>query len=811
MKKIWKSLIILTLGAFTFNSCEDVPEPYPYPSVNGETPSTEGVYINESFAKTLGSFENKQAEGNLEWSIAYSSATITGFKDFNNDGAKENQPGVTYLVSQPVDLTASTGACISFDHAINYSRTSIVEDHKLLICKDYNGDVTTATWEEIPFNTDNTGSSFTFVPVAVDVPAAYIGQPNVVIAFKHTAHNDYSSTWEVKNLKMKEGSATTQPTEPEGDFIYKETVGTLTLSDNPYVDAYTGWAKAGSGAANVTYSGSKTSVRKSGLANTDAYENASGPNVVFFGVAPSYFIVNKIALTSEQTKLKLTFGASYSAKDESTGKYDNTFDISKFTVSLSADGSTWTPITYTKNNGDATSPYWISANADFTLKNAVTALYIKFEASVSSAIRLDDITLSTGNGGQEITLEENVTPPTEESTPITIGELINKMTSEGAVIDAAANRSFEAVVQSNVPGGNYTNNNLCVAEENATSAKQGIILYGSQVDPKTLGLTQGDKVRITLMAGLAKALNYKGMLEVTGDKTANWCKVEKIGIASITPVVLNASALSNLIDYQGMTVKVDNASTTDNTTWGSGTHTFTANGVNFTIYANNSCTFANNTIDNTKTGSITGVVTVYSGNAQIAPRTDADITAFNGGSNPGGGDTPGTGDLVMTSDDFINNTLGDVPVTTNNYGSQSVSNEVTWYRWTANGIEYRGARICQAPENNGGGIQIQGNATDNAKQGFFTNVTAVSNIKKIAITMRTIANSKYDPSFSLYAGTSALPTTNAITPSTSKTTGSSFNTYVYTYDLSGNNYSYFTIKNDLVGAVYIDKIEIYNK
>ena len=139
--------------------------------------------------------------------------------------------------------------------------------------------------------------------------------------------------------------------------VYHETVGNASVSSPyPYVDAYTGWSTTGSGASSVTYSGEKATVRSSGLANTGAYEGASGPNVVFFGTLPADFVINKITLPTGQTNLKLTFGASYSYKPEG-GSYDNTFDASKFIVSLSANGTNWVPVEYTNNNGDQTNPY----------------------------------------------------------------------------------------------------------------------------------------------------------------------------------------------------------------------------------------------------------------------------------------------------------------------------------------------------------------------------------------------------------------------------------------------------------------------
>ena len=196
---------------------------------------------------------------------------------------------------------------------------------------------------------------------------------------------------------------------PVTDAVYHETFGTMQVSSPwPYPDQYTDYTKKGTGASTVGYSGQGASIRNSGLSNAGAYEGASGPNVVFFGTNSPYFVVEGITMPST-TDFRLTFGGSYSLRNDD-GSYDNTFDVSKFHVSLSADGSNWKEITYTKNDGDAATPYWVFCTSDFTLKNATDKLYIRYAADVASVYRLDDITLQTGNGGQVVDLG-GVTPP----------------------------------------------------------------------------------------------------------------------------------------------------------------------------------------------------------------------------------------------------------------------------------------------------------------------------------------------------------------------------------------------------------------
>lgn len=164
-----------------------------YPTV------VEGAYISESFSKTLGSFTSKSGSGELAWKIDYSSAVITGYVN------KVNYAGVTYLVSGTVDLSKAAEVYVSFDHAINYENPVIAANHQLLISKDYNGDVNTATWTDLKIILAS-GKDFNFVSCGkIAVPQEFIGQSKVTVALRHTCNDAKSSTWEVKNFVMANG------------------------------------------------------------------------------------------------------------------------------------------------------------------------------------------------------------------------------------------------------------------------------------------------------------------------------------------------------------------------------------------------------------------------------------------------------------------------------------------------------------------------------------------------------------------------------------------------------------------------------
>ena len=171
-------------------------------------------------------------------------------------------------------------------------------------------------------------------------------------------------------------------------------------------------------------------------------------------------------------------------------------------------------------------------------------------------------------------------------------------------------------------------------------------------------------------------------------------------------------------------------------------------------------------------------------------------------------DTPDTGD-GMTSSVIINNKAGDVALQSNTYGSQSVDDENTWYTWTYDNITYKGAKLAISAGTNGKGIQVQGNANDANKQGFFFNSSAFSkDIKSITLYLST-KEGFYAPTYSVYADNSANGRTNKVAQtSTSKTTADGFTTYTETYDFSSYNAKFFTLWNNTQGALYIEKIVV---
>ncbi len=203
MKKILKTLALATLGIFALASCEDVPAPYVVPgSGNGSNGTPNADYIiNQTFSSSLGTFQSESESGQIAWKgDSRYGAVVSGYDDWDGSGTKTNQAGVTYLVSPEIDLTDVDSAYVTIEQAINYAKSTLAEDNKLMI-RVGNGE-----WVELPMNYNGLGSSFTYTTQDIQIPQEYMGK-KVQLGLKHTAHDTYSSTWEVKSLSVSKGQA----------------------------------------------------------------------------------------------------------------------------------------------------------------------------------------------------------------------------------------------------------------------------------------------------------------------------------------------------------------------------------------------------------------------------------------------------------------------------------------------------------------------------------------------------------------------------------------------------------------------------
>lgn len=580
------------------------------------------------------------------WKLLFSALTVFAVAVFAGCTDDNDDMGAPYLNVTPENLTFDAEG----QPADEYNGTFIVETNRpwRAIVEDEQ------TWVRLSA-TEGEGDA----AVTVTVPASNIGQ-SAKVTFE--VYNSYGALIQ-KDVNVLQGEV--KPATVIYGNNFDKTLAAKDANNRwPFLDQSDAWQNAtGTGIESVTYAYKNMSVRSS-QKNSGGYDGASGQNKIFFGTAPANFDIDNITLPSGETNYRITFGANYSKNND--GTYDNTFKPEYFHVWV-GNGTTWKELKYEKIGGsDETDPYWILFKSDFTLKTALKELSIRFTTTTggeaaNSAFSIDDLSFTNGNGGQEVDLEGGVVPPDPgEATAITIPELIAQMTTTEAPVDANADRYLDAVVMNDVAGANYTFNNLILATENATEAGNGITLYGSQVEPSTLGLNKGDKVRVTLYKGLAKVVNYSGMYEVTGAKEATWCKVEKTGTVTSIPTATIAAA--DLAKYQGMAVTIANASVAQAGVWASASalssHTFTADGANFTVFCKqsdekNPSVFLDVPFK-AGSGNISGLAAVYKNNSQLVPRNLDDVAAFSDSSTPMiPGVTPASVSIPATGGDQV--------------------------------------------------------------------------------------------------------------------------------------------------------------
>lgn len=579
------------------------------------------------------------------WKLLFSALTVFAVAVFAGCTDDNDDMGAPYLNVTPENLTFDAEG----QPADEYNGTFIVETNRpwRAIVEDEQ------TWVRLSA-TEGEGDA----AVTVTVPASNIGQ-SAKVTFE--VYNSYGALIQ-KDVNVLQGEV--KPATVIYGNNFDKTLAAKDANNRwPFLDQSDAWQNAtGTGIESVTYAYKNMSVRSS-QKNSGGYDGASGQNKIFFGTAPANFDIDNITLPSGETNYRITFGANYSKNND--GTYDNTFKPEYFHVWV-GNGTTWKELKYEKIGGsDETDPYWILFKSDFTLKTALKELSIRFTTTTggeaaNSAFSIDDLSFTNGNGGQEVDLEGGVVPPDPgEATAITIPELIAQMTTTEAPVDANADRYLDAVVMNDVAGANYTFNNLILATENATEAGNGITLSGSQVEPSTLGLNKGDKVRVTLYKGLAKVVN-SGMYEVTGAKEATWCKVEKTGTVTSIPTATIAAA--DLAKYQGMAVTIANASVAQAGVWASASalssHTFTADGANFTVFCKqsdekNPSVFLDVPFK-AGSGNISGLAAVYKNNSQLVPRNLDDVAAFSDSSTPMiTGVTPASVSIPATGGDQV--------------------------------------------------------------------------------------------------------------------------------------------------------------
>lgn len=186
--------------------------------------ATNKLFISETFASSLGSFFTQTPKGTpWTYSSTYKCAIATGY----SNGTTTASEG--YLVSVEADLSNTTAATLSFNYLMNYTGST----HKVLITDCYTGDVQTTEWTTLVDNDElvNPMSFKTTKSISKSIPSRFLGESNVTIALYYSC-NSSSSTWEVKNLTLRDATPTqggdVTPGETDPENVNKNDVSTST-------------------------------------------------------------------------------------------------------------------------------------------------------------------------------------------------------------------------------------------------------------------------------------------------------------------------------------------------------------------------------------------------------------------------------------------------------------------------------------------------------------------------------------------------------------------------------------------------------
>ena len=196
-----------------------------------------------------------------------------------------------------------------------------------------------------------------------------------------------------KEITVKRNNNIVTTTYYSNNFDKQAATKTYNGSFWPYPDDFDGWKnEAGIGCENVTYAFRYLNVRNDWYSNvspTNAYRNqASGANNLYFSSADSYFIIENITVPTDQKDYQFTFGCQEA----------NAFNFSHLVVSISKDGISWIPLTYNRDNSEK----WDLGTVSFSLKQGSSSLYFRFQTTITTQIRVDDVKLSSGTASEYI-------------------------------------------------------------------------------------------------------------------------------------------------------------------------------------------------------------------------------------------------------------------------------------------------------------------------------------------------------------------------------------------------------------------------
>ena len=595
MKKF--SILIAALLGLTLTACEDVPAPYEVIFNDDTNPDFEGAILPYTSANLSAGFEiytPSDYPSIASWSTGSSYVQITGYVDADGDGTKEYNYTQSWLISPALYTATTESLVLNFDYTIRYANSmnaaELAANHKVLVSKDYDGDVALATWKELNFKPKASPySDWTLYGSGdIEIPAEYQNCDNVHVAFYY----------QVTDLKTEE-----TPDEP---------VDTGETKEMPWTSASLNDFKA------VTVKGIDWSLGST-YAKASGYVNSSYTETDAWLVSPAINTKTSSGVVIDvQHVIRYTNSAADLANHTMWASTDYDGDVSK---------ATWTKLNY-KPEASPTNTW------DFYPAKTVglpEALLNKDKVYIAYRYQCTSERASTWEL-KEFSIKEGTAPIDDDPQPgtpaeeITIGEFLSK---------ADPNTTYRLTgTVKNISNTLYGNFDL--VDETGSVYIYGLLdKDGNAQKFESIGIKEGDTVTLE-----GKYKDYNGKAEIanaqyishvsSGDGPGPSTPAEQITIAEFL------SKADPNTTYR-LTGKVSNIT---NTQYGN----FDLVDATGTIYVyglldkdGNAKNFESLGIKEGDEITVEGKYNEYNGNPQIK-----NAQYISGGSGSGGGDDPGT-------------------------------------------------------------------------------------------------------------------------------------------------------------------------
>ena len=628
MKKF--SILIAALLGLTLTACEDVPAPYEVIFNDDTNPDFEGAILPYTSANLSAGFEiytPSDYPSIASWSTGSSYVQITGYVDADGDGTKEYNYTQSWLISPALYTATTESLVLNFDYTIRYANSmnaaELAANHKVLVSKDYDGDVALATWKELNFKPKASPySDWTLYGSGdIEIPAEYQNCDNVHVAFYYQVTDlKKVSTWELQNLMIYAGIPEETPDEP---------VDTGETREMPWTSASLNDFKA------VTVKGIDWSLGST-YAKASGYVNSSYTETDAWLVSPAINTKTSSGVVIDvQHVIRYTNSAADLANHTMWASTDYDGDVSK---------ATWTKLNYKPEASPTNTWDFYPAKTvglpDALLNKEKVYIAYRYQCTSERASTWELKEFSIKEGTAPIDDDPQPGTPAEE---ITIGEFLSK---------ADPNTTYRLTgTVKNISNTLYGNFDL--VDETGSVYIYGLLdKDGNAQKFESIGIKEGDTVTLE-----GKYKDYNGKAEIanaqyishvsSGDGPGPSTPVEQITIAEFL------SKADPNTTYR-LTGKVSNIT---NTQYGN----FDLVDATGSIYIyglldkdGNAKNFESLGIKEGDEITVEGKYTTYNDSPQIK-----NAQYISGGSGSGGGDDPGTvpsGEYITLS--FTDNVFG---------------------------------------------------------------------------------------------------------------------------------------------------------